>query len=310
MSIDGSPQIYDQKSMNISHRQLKMFVVLAKALNFTHAAKKLFVTQPAISMQIKQLENEIGLPLFEHIGKKMFLTSAGGEILRYAENILAELNELDYAVNELKGIKRGHLRLAVANSLSNLAAKIMGEFLRIHPEINIFLEVGNRQQQLDKLIDNSVDLAIMGQTPKALNVNSDRIMETQIIPVAAPNHPLAQKKSIVLADLKEERFLYGEPGSGTRVAMDGTMAEHFDKSHIEVSNNEMVKYCIQAGIGIGLLPKVAIEMELQYGVLVPLDVEGFPLSYQVNLVHSNDKKLSLVATEFKRIALGLANVET
>jgi len=240
----------------------------------------------------------------------MFLTSAGGEILRYAENILAELNELDYAVNELKGIKRGHLRLAVANSLSNLAAKIMGKFLRIHPEINIFLEVGNRQQQLDKLIDNSVDLAIMGQTPKVLNVNSDRIMETHIIPVAAPNHPLAQKKNIVLADLKEERFLYGEPGSGTRVAMDGTMAEHFDKSHIEVSNNEMVKYCIQAGIGIGLLPKVAIEMELQYGVLVPLDVEGFPLSYQVNLVHSNDKKLSLVATEFKRIALGLANVET
>lgn len=293
--------------MNISHRQLKMFVVLAKELNFTHAAKKLFVTQPAISMQIKQLENEIGLPLFEHVGKKMFLTSAGEETLRYAKNILGELSELDYAINDLKGIKRGHLRLAVANTLSDLTARIMGEFLRVHPEINISMEVGNRQQQLDKLINNSVDLAIMGQTPKNLNVTSDCIMETRIIAVAAPNHHLTQKKNICLADLKEERFLYGEPGSGTRVAMDGTMAEeHFDKSHIEVSNNEMVKHCIQEGIGIGLLPKVAIEMELKHGILIPLNVEGFPLSYPVNLVHSNNKKLSLVAAEFKKIALGYA----
>src|SRR5215204_5302124 len=134
--------------MNISHRQLKMFITLAKHLNFTHAAKILHVTQPAISMQIKQLEDEIGLSLFEHMGKRMFLTPAGEETLRYAENILAELGELQYAINELKGIRRGHLKLMVANSLSGLTAKLMSKFLRVYPEINISLEVGNRQQQI------------------------------------------------------------------------------------------------------------------------------------------------------------------
>lgn len=290
--------------MNISHRQLKMFVTLAKYLNFTHAAKKLHVTQPAISMQIKLLEAEVGLPLFEQIGKKMFLTSAGTEMLHYAENILSELSELTYSLNEFKGIKRGHLRLAVANSLSDLAAKIMGLFLEKFPEINITLDVGNRLQQIDALNNNTVDLAIMGQTPQGINVNSDPLMQTQIIPVVAPNHPLAYEKKITRKQLANERFLYGELGSGTRVAMDGSMAEeHFDKSHIEVSNNEMVKHCIQAGIGIGLLPRVAIETELKYKLLVPLNVEGFPLDYQVNLVHPKEKRLSLVAQEFKKIAL-------
>lgn len=290
--------------MNISHRQLKMFVTLAKHLNFTHAAKKLHVTQPAISMQIKLLETEVGLPLFEQIGKKMFLTPAGTEMLHYAENILSELGELNYSINELKGIKRGHLRLAVANSLSDLAAKIMGLFLEKFPEINITLDVGNRVQQIEALNNNTVDLAIMGQTPKGINVISECLLQTQIIPVAAPNHPLANEKKITRKQLADERFLYGELGSGTRVAMDGSMAEeHFDKSHIEVSNNEMVKHCIQAGIGIGLLPRVAIETELKYKLLVPLNVEGFPLDYQVNLVHAQEKRLSLVAQEFKKIAL-------
>lgn len=290
--------------MNISHRQLKMFVTLATYLNFTHAAKKLHVTQPAISMQIKLLEAEIGLPLFEHIGKKMYLTPAGTEMLRYADNILSELSELNYSINELKGIKRGHLRLAVVNSLSDLAAKIMGRFLERFPEINITLEVGNRLQLVDTLTNNSVDLAIMGHMPQGLNLSSDCLIQTEIIAVAAPNHPLANEKKITRKQLAHERFLYGEPESGTRVAMDGSMAEsHFDKSHIEVSNNEMLKHCIQAGIGISLLPRVSIETELKHKLLVPLNVEGFPLPYQVNLVHLAEKRLSLVAQEFKKIAL-------
>ncbi len=294
--------------MNISHRQLKMFVVLAKHLNFTHAAKKLHVTQPAISMQIKLLETEVGLPLFEHLGKKMFLTPAGEETLRYAENILNELSELNYSINELKGIKRGHLRLAAANSLSDLAAKIMGEFLENFPEINITLDVGNRKQQIEALQNNDVELAIMGQTPSGIDVISDCLLTTQIIAVAAPNHHLCIEKKISRKQLSNERFLYGEPGSGTRVAMDGTMTEeHFDKSHIEIGNNEMVKHCIQAGIGIGLLPKVAIETELKHKLLVPLNVEGFPLDYQVNLVYPREKRLSLAAIEFKRIALAYSH---
>ncbi len=296
--------------MNISHRQLKMFAVLAKYLNFTHAAKKLHVTQPAISMQIKQLEAELGLPLFEHIGKKMYLTSAGEETLRYAKNILSELSELNYAINDLKGIKKGHLRIAVANSLSFLASRIISEFLSIYPEINISLEAGNRKQQIELLGQNTVDLAIMGQAPQNLNVVSERILETQIIPVGSPTHPLKDCEAIHLKDLEDERFLYGEQGSGTRVAMDGTMAEHhYDKGHIEVGNNEMVKHCIQAGIGIGLLPRVAIETELACGILIPLKVEGFPIPYRVNLVYPAEKKLSLVAEEFRKVACHFEAIE-
>ena len=221
--------------MNISHRQLKMFTTLAKHLNFTHAAKILHVTQPAISMQIKQLEDEIGLSLFEHMGKRMFLTPAGEETLRYAESILAELGELQYAISELKGIKRGHLKLMVANSLSGLTAKLMAKFLKVYPEINISLEVGNRQQQIKALSENRIDLAIMGKTPVEIPVESHVILTTDILILAAPNHPLAKEKNISLDRLGQEKFIYGEIGSATRVAMDLSLeAHHLEKSHIEI----------------------------------------------------------------------------
>jgi DNA-binding transcriptional LysR family regulator len=255
-------------------------------------------------MQIKQLEKAVGLPLFEQKNKRIFLTDAGQQTLSYAKNILQELAELDYAINELKGIRRGHLRLAVANSLSNLGARLVGEFMRLHPEIDITLEVGSRQNQVENLVENQVDLAIMGQSPKQLNVHSEVILVTHILVVASINHPLRQQRNIPLQQLSKEKFIYGEPGSGTRVALDRSLrAQQIDKSHIEVSNNEVVKHCVQQGIGIGLLPELAVETELKYGLMTSLDVQGFPILYPINLIAPANRRLSLLAQEFKKFIL-------
>ncbi|GAH06759.1 unnamed protein product, partial [marine sediment metagenome] len=195
--------------------------------------------------------------------------------------------------------KRGHLKLAVANSLSSVAAIILGGFQKAFPEINISLVVGNRNQQIKALMENSIDLAITGSTPKEIAVESHVLLTTHILPIAAVDHPLVKEKNISLETIGQEKFIYGEIGSGTRVAMDHSLsAHHIDESHVEVSNNEMVKHCIQQGMGVGLLPKVAVEMEVKHHILSVLDVEGFPLDYQINLVHAKDKRLSLVAKEF------------
>jgi DNA-binding transcriptional LysR family regulator len=251
-------------------------------------------------MQIKHLEDEIGLPLFEQVGKKIHLTEAGRQTLNYAKNVLQELNDLNDAVNELKGIRGGQLRLAVANSLSSYAAKLIAPFLKRHPEIDITLEVSNRQQQIRELTENHVDLAIMGEPPHELGVVAEPLLTTHILALASPRHPLASQQRISLITLNEQKFIYGESGSGTRVALDHSLDHrHIEKSHIEVSNNEMVKYCIEAGLGVGLLPEVTVTNELANGRLVSLNVANFPIPYQVNLVHLKQKRLSVVAKAFQ-----------
>lgn len=287
--------------MHLTLRQLKVFESVARHLNFTRAAEELFLTQPAVSMQVKLLEKQLGLSLFEQLGKSVHLTDAGQEVLGYARNISQQLDELEAVLNRIKGLSGGKLRISVATTANYFIPTLLGTFSRRYPEVTVSLDVTNREALLQQLSENTVDLVIMGQPPSGLDVEADVFMENPLIVVAPPGHPLAHQKKIPLKRLQEEVFLVREPGSGTRSAMERFFAkrEIHLKTGMEVGSNEAIKQSVQAGLGLGLLSRATIEQELELKRLVVLDVAEFPIMRHWYLVHRRGKRLSAVAEVFK-----------
>lgn len=291
--------------MHLTLRQLKVFESVARHLNYTRAAQELFLTQPAVSMQVKQLEESLGVALFEQLGKRIHLTEAGREVLGYARTITQQLDELDGVLNHIKGLSGGKLRISVATTANYFIPTLLGTFSRRHPGVTVSLDVTNRETLLQQLSENTVDLVIMGQPPAELDAEADAFMENPLVIVAPPDHPLARKKKIPLARLQEETFLVREPGSGTRVAMERFFAErkmHL-KTGMEVGSNEAIKQSVQAGLGLGLLSRATIEQELTLKRLVVLDVADFPIMRHWYLVHRRGKRLSAVAEAFRQFML-------
>ncbi|OHC75927.1 MAG: transcriptional regulator [Rhodospirillales bacterium RIFCSPLOWO2_12_FULL_58_28] len=291
--------------MNITLRQLKIFAAVAKNNSFTRAAEELNLTQPAVSMQVKQLEDQAGIPLFEQVGKKIFLTEAGEEVLHYSRAVAGQLDEMASTLNSLKGLAGGRLRIAIVATANYFAPRLLGAFGKLFPGIGISLDVHNRQSLLDRLKDNDVDMAIMGRAPADLELEAESFMENPLVIIAPPDHRLAGEADIPLKRLEEEVFLARESGSGTRKAME----EFFDQHGItiangmEVSSVEAIKQCVQAGLGLGLMSRDAIRMELTLGSLVVLDVSRFPIMRHWFLVHRKSKRLSAPAEAFKRFVL-------
>ncbi len=206
--------------MNITFRQLQIFEEVAHHLSYTRASEALHLTQPAVSMQIKQLEQSVGLPLFEQLGKKVFLTEAGHEFNRYAKVITTQLDELEQVVNEMKGLQRGRLTIAVASTANYFAPRLLATFHQQHGEITVSLDVTNREQLLKSLVENRADLVIMGQPPAEMDLVAERFMDNPLVVIAPPNHPLVSRRKIPLERLPEETFLVREQGSGTRSAVE------------------------------------------------------------------------------------------
>lgn len=291
--------------LHLTLRQLKVFEAAATALNFSLAAKRLYLSQPAVSMQIKQLEGSIGLPLFEQMGKKLFLTDAGRELLHYSRNITQQLSEMEAVFGEMKGLGQGNLTLSVVNTANYFTPQLLAKFCQNHPNINVNLHVANRDAVLQQLAENSTDLAIMGQPPDGLDINAKPFMENPLVVIAAPEHPLTKLKRVKLAQLAQEAFLSREKGSGTRSAMERIFAQHGIQPQIsmEMETNEAIKQAVRAGMGLGILSLHSVELELETKRLSILNVEHFPLLRHWFVAHRSNKRLSSAAMAFKDFLL-------
>jgi DNA-binding transcriptional LysR family regulator len=287
-------------------RQFRVFDAVARHLSFSRAAEELHLSQPAVSMQVKGLEDIVGLPLTEQLGKKIFLTEAGREVLHASQAITARLNDLQHNLAQLRSIDSGRLNIASTSTVNAVATDILARFRGRHPGVAIHLDVSNRAEVLDQLVGNRIDLAIMGQVPDGLGLEAIRFMDNPLVVIATPDHPLARKKRISVRELATESFLVREAGSGTRGAMERFFAARGleIRSSMEMSSNEAIKQAVQAGLGLGILSLQTLEMELALKRLTVLKVEGFPIMRHWYIVHRADKRLSPVAQAFKDFVLG------
>jgi DNA-binding transcriptional LysR family regulator len=265
--------------MNITIRQLQIFESVAKHLSYTRAAELLYLSQPAVSMQIKQLESELEMPLFERMGKTLYLTDAGHELLHYALNISQQLCELDDVMTEMRGSQRGRLAIAVASTANYFALKLLGDFYKRFTGTTISLDVTNRASLLKHLNDNTVDMVIMGRPPVGMDVEATPFLENPLVVIAPKDHALAGKKAIPVSVLQKETFIMRESGSGTRIAMEEFFEEkgYNISSVMEMNSNETINQAVEAGLGLGIVSQHTLESELALQQLVILDVEAFPI---------------------------------
>lgn len=292
----------------LSLRQLQVFESVARHLNHSRAAEELFLSQPAVSMQIKQTEQTIGMPLFEQVGKKLFLTDAGRELLHYSRSVVALMQEMETVFNEMKGLEHGHLNIAVVSTANYFMPQLLAKFIQVHPKIKVGLSVANRDAVLKQLAENVADLAIMGQPPEGTDMLAEPFMQNPLVVIAAPSHALARKKKIQPKQLTHETFLLREQGSGTRGVVERFFAGHrlALPAHMEMDTNEAIKQSVQAGMGLGIISRHGIELELETKRLVVLDVEHFPIVRHWHIVHRKEKRLSAAAQEFQRYLLNEA----
>ena len=256
-------------------------------------------------MQIKQLEDQIGLALIDQVGKRMQLTDAGQELREYAKRISATVVELNSAMDQFRGLERGVLRLSVVSTANYFLPNLIARFSQRHPGVRISLRVVNRDAVLATLADNLADLAITGAPPENAEIEAAYFMDNPLVVVAAPGHSLVNRKSVPMSRLEDETLLLREPGSGTRAAVERHFAEHKAsfRPGCELSSNEAIKLAVQAGLGLGVVPAQSIELELETGRLVVLPVESFPLVRKWFLSHRRDRRLSGAAQAFKSMLL-------
>ena len=291
--------------MHITIRQLQVFEAVARQLSYTRAAEELPLTQPAVSMQVKQLENSIGLPLFEQIGKRVFMTQAGETMLRHAQTIMRHLVSAQEEMDELKGVDSGRLRIAVASTVNYFATRLLATFARLHPSVQITLDVTNRETLLEKLEGNQPDIVLMGKPPKDLDLDADDFMDNPLIMIARPDHPLSGHRSIALKEVNEETFVVRESGSGTRIAMERFFdQESFAPSAtIEMTGNETIKQSVDAGLGLAIVSVHTVELELALERLIRLDIQGMPIMRRWYVGNRRGKRLSPTAQAFRQFVL-------
>ncbi|MFM7427888.1 MAG: LysR substrate-binding domain-containing protein [Elainella sp.] len=280
--------------------QLKVFEATARHGSFTRAAEELFLTQPTVSMQVKQLTKAIGLPLFEQVGKRLYLTDAGRELYSTCQEIFQRLDQLEMSVANLKGMKQGMLRLAVITTTKYFMPRLLGPFCQNYPGIDVSLSVTNHEGVIERLANNQDDLYVMSQLPDHIDIKSHAFLENPLVVVAPYDHPLAGERNIPLRRLAEEYFIMREPGSGTRGALQKLLdAEKLSvKVRLELGSNEAIKQAVAGGLGLSVLSRHTLLPEGANSELTILDVEGFPISRQWYVVYLAGKQLSVVANTF------------
>jgi DNA-binding transcriptional LysR family regulator len=290
---------------NATLRQLKVFEAVARRLSFSRAAEELHLTQPAVSAQVKQLEGHAGLPLFEQLGKKIYLTPAGREMLQYARAIIQQFHDAETAMAELKGIAGGRLNIAVISAGDYFFPRLLAEFTHRHPGVALNLEVHNREALLRELAENRTDLAVMVRPPLDLDTINEPFARHPYVIVAPPNHPLVGRRRIPLATILREPFVVREQGSDTWNSMGEAFGERLAELNIamELRSSETIKQAVIAGMGLTFLSAYTISLELQVGSLAVLDVQGFPLMLNWYLVHRRNKRLPAVAQAFREFLM-------
>jgi DNA-binding transcriptional LysR family regulator len=281
-------------------RQLEIFETIAQLGSFTRAAEQLFLTQPTVSMQIKKLTDAIGLPLFEQIGKKIYLTDAGRELQQTCRGIFEHLSQFEMVAADMKGLKTGKLRLAVVTTAKYFAPRLLGMFCQQYPGIEVSLEVSNREHLLERLAENMDDLYILDLPPENENIVTQGFLENPLVVLASANHPLANKKKITLKRIAEEPFISREYGSGTRIKTEQFFSTKGLKlnTRMTLGSNEAIKQAILGGLGISILSHHALTLDSPKSQLVILDVNGFPINQQWHYAYPSGKQLSIVAQTY------------
>ena len=283
-----------------SLRQLKVFESVARNLSFTRAAEELHLTQPTVSIQLKQLSDIVGLPLLEQIGKRIHLTDAGRELLKVCHDIFEGLSRFEMLVSDMKGVKAGKLRLAVITTAKYFVPRLLGSFCQRYPGIEVSLKVTNRERVIQRMAENQDDLYVLGQPPEHMEVVLEPFLENPLVVLAASSHPLTAERNIPLSRLVEEPFLMREPGSGTRLATERFFGERGLKLKVrmELGSNEAIKQAVAGGLGIAVLSAHTLALERSSDELALLDVEGFPIRRHWYVAYPRDKQPSVVALAF------------
>jgi LysR family transcriptional regulator, low CO2-responsive transcriptional regulator len=290
---------------HVTLRQLRVFLAAARYMNFSRAAEELHLTQPAVSTQIKELAAGVGLPLFERIGRRSYLTPAGVELQQCAKAVLHRLRETEDTLAQLKGITGGQLNVAVISAGDYFFPRVLAAFGAGHPGISFNLTVHNREGLLHQLADNLTDLAIMVRPPRDMDIVALPFAPHPYVIVAAPDHPLAGARQIPRTALNRERFVQREHGSDTWNSMREVFGRQFPRLNIamQIQSTETIKQAVVAGMGIAFLSAHTISLDLRAGNLVVLDVQDFPAMLSWYLVHNRTKRLPPVAAAFKEFLL-------
>lgn len=291
---------------NATFRQLRVFTEVARQLSFAKAARSLHLTPPAVTMQVKDLEAQIGLALFERSGRQVSLTTPGEYMLVYARKLLATLKDAEDAAARLKQVQAGSLTIGMVSTAKYFLPRMLAEFRREHQHVEIRLVEGNREKLVEMLRANEVDIAVMGRPPRELATRAEPFAAHPHVFVAATNHPLASRDAHVdVESLRPYDFIVREEGSGTRAAMQNFFDEARMEPRVvmEMSSNETIKQAVMAGMGLSFLSLHTLQLELERGLIAVLDVEGGPVLRAWNVVHTLSKVLSPAAEGFRYFML-------
>jgi len=286
-------------------RQLQIFEAAARTLSFSRAAEALRLTQPAVSMQVRQLEHFAGVPLFERAGRRLRLTDAGDELVLHARAVLRALEDADEAFAAMKGLRGGRVRLAVVSTAKYFAPALIARFARSHPGVQVRLQVDNREAVVRTLAANDVDLALMGRPPGELDLVAAPFADHPHVVIAPPGHPLAHRRNVPIVAFADETFLVREQGSGTRMAMERFFQERGVPLRVgmEMPSNETIKQAVMAGLGLSFISLHTIALELSAGVLALVRAAGLPVVRQWYVLHRTEKRLAPAAEAFKAFVL-------
>ena len=289
----------------ISVRQLEVLDAVGREGSVTGAAASLNLTQPAVSMQLRQLEEHLQIALFEPVGRGLQITDPGRDLAALAGELLLRLDDFSTAARELRGVRRGRVRLGVVSTAKYFAPRLLAQFLKAHPGLDLKLNVYNREHIIEGLQSYAIDLGIMGRPPEGASLLGTPFAPNPLAIVAAPSHRLSLAREIDPQDLESEAFIVREPGSGTRIAMDRYFSDLGlnIKPVMETDSNETIKQSVMAGIGIAMLSLHTVRLEQAAGRLVTLRVAGLPLRRQWFVVHSRLRRLTPAADEFLQYLL-------
>lgn len=286
--------------MRVTLGQLKAFEAVARLGSFSAAAGELFVTQPAVSKKIRLLQEEVGLPLLEQVGKRIYLTDAGGLLLSVCRDWLETWARFEQSIADRRGLKQGRLRIAVVTTGKYFVPRVLGPFCERYPGIDVAMEVINRDRLLERLARNEDDLYIMGVPPDDLNIDSEPLIDNPLVVVAPASHSLATRRRVRFSELADQVFLMRENGSGTRIAMERLFAEKQTplKVKMELGSNEAIKQAVAGGLGLAIMSRHALHPMTRSDGITELNVQGFPIKRSWYVVTPRGKQLSVVAQTF------------
>lgn len=291
---------------NATLRQLRVFAAAARHQSFGKAAEELHLSPPAVSMQIRELEEQVGLPLFDRTGRQVALTVTGEYLLVYAKKILATLKDAEDAIARFRGLESGRVAIGMVSTAKYYVPRLLAMFRKEHPAIEVKLAVGGNREQLVALLQaNDVDLAIMGRPPRDFATRAEPFAVHPHAVVTAPDHPLLRIGHAPASLLNHYEFIIREPGSGTRAAMEKYFADHRLQPRVamEMTSNETIKQAVMAGMGASFLSLHTVGLERTAGLLAVPDIEGLPVLKRWYVVNTLSKTLSPAAEAFRYFIL-------